>query len=357
MYLRVKSTPCCCWAASPLDCVSLRSLDLLRKVKETEVINSKCMLQLYKALVAPQLEYATSVWHIGNCSPLEKVQRKGLAICLGVPGTAGVEALEVEASVKPLEIRREELAVRQAAKIMMKNEVSCIKSSWDRFTESEIVEHKTSPFGIMNILIADMKSNTGISLHSLEKEFSYLESLQPTKRKPEYWQNLGSSKSRTSEQEVLSREIVGNLIEMCSERTAIAFTDGSCLGNPGPCGAGTCIFPPGHTEPILLKQPVSSRGSILLGELVAIKMALNHIYNNLNRRYNLIHKLHIFSDSQSAIGQLTLGWEASSHKSTIQGVKADMKRLQQSGVEVEISWSPGHSDIQGNEYSAPDKKE
>ena len=30
------------------------------------------------------------------------------------PGTTGLEALEVEAGIKPLEIRREELAVKQA---------------------------------------------------------------------------------------------------------------------------------------------------------------------------------------------------------------------------------------------------
>ena len=81
------------------------------------------MLQLYKALVIPQLEYAAPVWQIGNCSPLEKIQRKGLALCLGVPGTAGLDALEVEAGVKPLELRREELAIRQAAKIMSKETI------------------------------------------------------------------------------------------------------------------------------------------------------------------------------------------------------------------------------------------
>ena len=92
---------------------ALRSLDLLRRVKETESISTKCMLQLYKALITPQLEYAASVWQVGDCSVLEKVQRKGLAMCLGVPGTASIEALEVEAGVKPLRVRREELAVRQ----------------------------------------------------------------------------------------------------------------------------------------------------------------------------------------------------------------------------------------------------
>ena len=331
---------------------ALRSLNSLRKVKETEIISSRCMLQLYRALVLPQLEYAAPVWQIGNCSCLEKVQRKGLAMCLGVPGTAGVEALEVEAGVKPLELRREELAVRQAAKIMTKADETCIKSSWDRFMETEQAERKISPFGKMNVQVADMVSNTGIPLHCLEKECTYAESLRPSKSKPEYWQNLGSSKSRTKMQEALSRELIGNMLENCNETTAIAFTDGSCLGNPGPCGAGACIFPPGHTEPILLKHPVSSCGSILLGELVAIKLAVKHIQTKTTGRdKQIIEKLHIFSDSQCAIGHLTLGWEAKSHKTTIQEVKSDIQKLEESGVNVEISWTPGHSDIKGNEYA------
>ena len=64
-------------------------------MKETEIISPKCMLELYKALVIPHLEYAAPVWQIGNCSPLEKIQRKGLALCLGVPGTADLDALAV----------------------------------------------------------------------------------------------------------------------------------------------------------------------------------------------------------------------------------------------------------------------
>ena len=82
--------------------------------------------------------------------------------------------------------RKEELAIRQAARVLMKDNEECIKISWDRFVESEIVEHKVSTFGKMNIQLADMTSNTGISLHSLEKEFTYQESLQPSKSKPEY---------------------------------------------------------------------------------------------------------------------------------------------------------------------------
>ena len=119
----------------------------------------------------------------------------------------GIEALQVEAEVKPLEIRREELAIRQAARVLMKDNGECIKISLDRFVESEVVEHKVSPFGKMNIQLADMTSNTGISSHSLEKEFTYQESLQSSKSKPEYWYHLESSKSRSGEQEILSREL------------------------------------------------------------------------------------------------------------------------------------------------------
>ena len=88
--------------------------------------------------------------------------------------------------------------------------------------------------------------------------------------------------------------------------TVIAFTDGSCLGNPGPCGAGACLFPPGSGEPVMLKRPVSSRGSILLGELVGMKMAIQYISRCITRGEG-IRKVHIFSDSQSAVGQLQLG--------------------------------------------------
>ena len=48
---------------------------------------------------------------------LEKLQRKGLAICLGCPST-----LEVQAGVLPLDFRSEELAIRECTKIMAKAE-------------------------------------------------------------------------------------------------------------------------------------------------------------------------------------------------------------------------------------------
>ena len=329
-----------------------RALELLRKVKEAEGITQKCMLQLYHAMITPQLEYAAPVWQVGNYEPLNRIQRKGLSICLGVPGTGGIEAMEVEAGVKPLDIRREELSIRQATRVIMKDNSELIKSAWDSWIESDVRESKISPFGLMHVQLADMMSNTDIKLHNLEKEFNYMESLQPSKRMPEYWRNLGSSKNRTGEQKSNSREIIGEMVRGCGEDTIIAFTDGSCLGNPGPCGSGACIYLSGVTDPTRLRRPVCKRGFILLGELVAIQMVVEYI-TNYRRGVNdhSSSKLHIFSDSQSAVGLLTLGWEATSHKGTVMEGKAGIQRLQEEGVSVQISWTPGHSEIHGNELA------
>ena len=61
--------------------------------------------------------------------------------------------------------------------------------------------------------IIDMISSTNLSLKSIESEMNYLEYLQPSMRLPEYWSNLGSSKNRTSAQEVESWNVVENLIK------------------------------------------------------------------------------------------------------------------------------------------------
>jgi hypothetical protein len=86
---------------------------------------------------------------------------------------------------------------------------------------------------------------------------------------------LGSSKTRTKEQEIKGRDLILQKITETTNNTAIAFTDGSCLNNPGPCGAGAIVFV--EEETTELKQPVCKRGSILLGELIAIIIVLEYI--------------------------------------------------------------------------------
>ena len=137
--------------------------------------------------------------------------------------------------------------------------ISFDSSGWGMDTISTNIENTRekylSPFGM-----AFMQLNDTISI---EPEFSFLQDLQPSKQRPEYWNNLGSSKSRSVIQEKEARKVIEGIITEAESETVFVFTDGSCKGNPGPCGAGACLFFP-NQEKIELHQPVAKRASIYL---------------------------------------------------------------------------------------------
>ena len=325
-----------------------KALSSLKQVKFVENINTQKLIQLYKALVLPILEYASPVWQCADSAKLEEIQRKGLALCLGAIRTSGREALEVELNMQPLEVRRMELSVREAGRILSKDVDVPIKSSWENWGETENTEKYMSPFCRMLIQLEDIKAETGIDTFNIEQDFSFREGLYPTLTKPEYWSRLGSSKNRTNDQKDESRTLINEILEACTPDTLTAFTDGSCHPNPGPCGAGACVYLPFETSPVNLKQPVSKHGSILLGEMIAIKMVLDFILEKLHQKRKL-SKVLILSDSQSSVGLLTLGWEASQHKSTAKDVISKLELIKGKGIDIEIKWTPGHAEIKGNE--------
>ena len=83
-------------------------IGVLRQIKHVEKINTCKLLQLYKSLICPILEYACAVWQIADAKPLDEVHRKSLFLCLDAYATSGREALEAELGIKPLHIRRQE---------------------------------------------------------------------------------------------------------------------------------------------------------------------------------------------------------------------------------------------------------
>ena len=135
-----------------------KSISTLRQVKYVENISTKKLLQLYIALVLPVLEYACPVWQCADATKLEEIQRKGLALCLGAIGTSGREALEAELNVKPLEVRRTELSLRETARILSKDVEEPIRSSWENWQETEKTEKYISPFGKMLLHLEDVKA-------------------------------------------------------------------------------------------------------------------------------------------------------------------------------------------------------
>ena len=50
---------------------------------------------------------------------------------------------------------------------------------------------------------------------------------------------------------------------------------------------GACVYLPFETSPVNLKQPVSKVGSIMLGEMIAIKIVLDFILEKLHQKRKL----------------------------------------------------------------------
>lgn len=88
------------------------------------------------------------------------------------------------------------------------------------------------------------------------------------------------------------------------------FTDGSCLGNPGPAGAGVIIYY-NDIEYSLSKYLGNATNNI--AELSAIELGLNNVNPN--------HHINIYTDSNYSIGILTKGWKVKANKFLITRIK------------------------------------
>ena len=128
-----------------------------------------------------------------------------------------------------------------------------------------------------------MKRLTGIDMQFVQPEPEFSEgAFRRCFERPSYWSQLGSSKNRSTDQQKTGKDVIDKLIKDGPEESILCFTDGSCIPNPGPCGAGAVLNIPGE-EDILIQKTVTVHGFILLAELVAILVVLEHLNTSSSR--------------------------------------------------------------------------
>ena len=125
----------------------------------------------------------------------------------------------------------------------------------------------------------------------------------------------------------------------------VIFTDGSALGNPGPCGAGYSVKLP-NMDTELFSTPMGE-GHNNDAEMKAIAGALEKVLQHLQKGVEPGRGL-LFSDSACAIGYLAAGWKLPCEKELARSTRR-LYYLVKTKMKIHLLWIRGHINIEGNE--------
>ena len=123
---------------------------------------------------------------------------------------------------------------------------------------------------------------------------------------------LGNASSRSEEDKQRAREYFAAAREGVGARATVCFTDGSSVDNY--CGSGAVVKHPMKRE---IEISVSiGRSTSIAAELYAIQAALDQC---LSDAATVIKNdgIHVFSDSQTALGMVAYGWSAARGNHTL----------------------------------------
>ena len=163
--------------------------------------------------------------------------------------------------------------------------------------------------------------------------------LKKDESKPKSTNKFGSSHSRTNAQKSAAQKDVRSFLESLSNDTIRCFTDGSCIGNPGPCGTGVYIQLP---EKEIKHHRYLGKGTNNKAELSAVLDAMR-----LLEAESVDHKTPVVvcTDSKYVVGILTQNWKAKANKEIIQPLREEVKKWHN----ITIRWVAGHADIPEND--------
>ncbi|XP_014669984.1 PREDICTED: uncharacterized protein LOC106810992 [Priapulus caudatus] len=316
---------------------------------------------LYKACIRPLLEFAYPVW---CCAPidqilkLERVQRIALLRASGTLNSTPTAALEVMTNVPPLRIRYEEILAQEFIRIHRKPHTNHLRSMvLQHLDDRSYMDHRIlTPLHQIKMAVKDLCRE--FDPRRVDHELVYLTERMHSSiviRATNTWQTLGNSKTRTSIQASAARKITQQQNSETDNNWIIAFTDGSALGNPGPCGASAIIYANGmDSEPSSIRKAVSKKSSSYHGEIYAIYLAVDFTVNYSTTHH--IAGIRIFSDCQSAILTVSNSTQHNNFTSLCSDILERVQQLYDKEIDVDICWVAGHAGLAANELACAETK-
>ena len=122
-----------------------------------------------------------------------------------------------------------------------------------------------------------------------------------------------------------------------TDGTIIIYTDGACIGNPGPMGLGVVLI---DAQRRLELSEFLGHGTNNIAELTAIQRGLQAVLPEQQRSHILLH-----TDSAYSIGIITKPWKPKANLELV----AELRRLCGRFPHLSFVKVPGHSGIPENE--------
>ena len=315
-----------------------KRLNLFRCIAGTDFgADRKTLLQLYRTLVLPIIEYGAVVYAGASENTLKKIdtiQNSFIRIALGAMKTSPIPSLQVEAVIQPLCLRRMEQTLRYTSKILF-------HPNHNTFKSIHILP------SIHHNYVGPAEKRSGLTIASRVKKFSAeLGYAQPEilpyqgcdtppwlLRDRDVTFLLECPKTSVTPQDIQQRYLE---LHDRFHNFQIIFTDGSKDGdrtsNAIYCSGNECF-----------KQTrLQNNTSIYIAELHAIFQALQHIQEQQIRRAV------ICTDSRSVAQSLVKKCPSSSLLSNIFNLH---NQLVSNNTQIRFVWVPGHSGIYGNEQA------
>ncbi|XP_053385699.1 uncharacterized protein LOC123536047 [Mercenaria mercenaria] len=201
--------------------------------------DQEIFMRLYKTLVLPVMDYGMPV--VASATDYAekefgKVQRKALLTATGCMSSTATDQLEVMTGTLPISLHLKCKNAEELIRFYSKVEENPIKQD----LQAWMTDRAKTNNCMYKLLISHFNEVKGkTELEHVETDFKYSkEGGLELCRKVSYIKNEEEHLNNKDQQ-------VENIIEIISkltDREISMFTDGSTLGNPGPTGAGACIY-------------------------------------------------------------------------------------------------------------------
>lgn len=297
------------------------------------------MKLVYNALIRSVLDYGSFLLipcNKGALANLDKIQAKCLRIISGCMKSSPINALQVECAEPPLALRRQYLASRFWARVIIKSthplvgkvsdlDISCRRSNYWRHKEVPLFLKSFRCFQNLNFPIAQFPK---LPIYNFHYDIICF--------KPEIYYDIGISKKSPSADSLFNAAVGERWLNF--ERF---FTDASKLSDSSCTGAAVFY----QNSKIVLKFKCPTQSSVFTGECVAVLEACLFI-----EAHNISFGV-IFTDSLSCLQALEQNpFKSKLHSPILLQIKKSLFSCAKNHKTVHLVWIPSHCGIRGNEY-------